>query len=320
MTMSGKLAIVFPGQGCQFVGMSADLCAAYPQALELFQRADEALGFPLSGVCVEGPDEVLNDTANTQPAIYVASMALWALVEPALNGAASSAAFAAGHSLGEFSALIAAGAISFEDGVRLVRRRGEAMRDAGEAAPGGMAAIIGLDDDAVRAVVEEASAEGNGDGVWAANYNSPGQVIIAGAQATLERAMVLAKERGAKRALPLQVSVACHTPLMAAAGEQLSAALNAATWSAPWAPVVANAVAEPLAEPQVLQAALMRQLTSPVRWVESVQRMAQEGVTTILEIGPKSVLAGLIKRIDPTLTVHAVTDLASLQALDLSAL
>jgi [acyl-carrier-protein] S-malonyltransferase len=318
--MTGKLAIVFPGQGCQFVGMSADLCAAHPQALELFQRADEVLGFPLSGMCVEGPDEVLNDTANTQPAIYVASMALWALLAPTLTESASPVTFAAGHSLGEFSALTAAGAISFEDGVRLVRRRGEAMRDAGEAAPGGMVAIIGLDDDEVHALIEQVSAEVEGDGVWAANYNSPGQVIIAGTQAGLDRAMALAKERGAKRALPLQVSVACHTPLMAAAAEQLSAALNATTWSAPWAPVVANAVAEPLSDPQALQAALLRQLTSPVRWVESVQRMAQEGVTTILEVGPKSVLAGLIKRIDRTLTIEAVTDLASLQALDLSAL
>lgn len=318
--MTGQFALVFPGQGCQYAGMGLDLCEMLPEAKALYQRADEALGFPLSELCFHGPEDVLNDTANTQPAIYVTSMALWSLAEDKLRGIRERIAFAAGHSLGEFSALTAAGAISFDEGVRLVRRRGEAMRDAGEAAPGGMAAIIGLDDEAVEAIVRDASGAEDAEGVWAANYNSPGQVIIAGAQGALDRALKLALERGAKRALPLQVSVACHTPLMSVASKRLAEALQETTITRPWAPVVANAVAEPLSEPDEIRRALLRQLNSPVRWSASVQRMAQEGVTAALEIGPKSVVAGLIKRIDRTMATYAVTDRASLDALDPAAL
>ncbi len=315
----GNLALVFPGQGCQFVGMGRDLADAYPEARDLYERADELLGLGLSGLCFQGPDAELNDTANTQPAIYVSSMALWQVLAPRLQQVLPRVAFAAGHSLGEFVALAVAGAFSFEDGLKLVRCRGEAMRDAGVASPGGMAAIIGLDDQQLAEVLAEANAGGE-QGVWVANDNSPGQVVIAGQQAALERAMGLAKERKAKRVLPLAVSVACHTPLMGVAAERLDAALQSTSFRKPWTPVVSNALAQPLDEPSAIRAALMKQLTSPVRWVESVKIMASAGARTMLEVGPKSVVAGLIKRIDGAVNVLAVSDRASLEGFDTSAL
>jgi [acyl-carrier-protein] S-malonyltransferase len=315
----GNLALVFPGQGCQFVGMGADLAEAYPEARALYRRADEVLGLSLSGLCFQGPDVELNDTANTQPAIYVSSMALWQALAPRLGQVLPRVGFVAGHSLGEFVALAVAGAFSFEDGLRLVRCRGEAMRDAGVASPGGMAAIIGLEDQALSEVLMGANAGGK-QGVWVANDNSPGQVVIAGEKAALERAMNLAKERRAKRVLPLAVSVACHTPLMGAAAERLDEALRNTPFQKPWALVVSNALAQPLGEPAAIQAALMKQLTSPVRWVESVRAMASAGARTMLEVGPKSVVAGLIKRIDATINVMAVSDRASLEAMDTGAL
>jgi len=314
-----NLALVFPGQGCQFVGMGADLAAAYPEAKALYERADEVLGLRLSELCFQGPEAELNDTANTQPAIYVSAMALWVALAPRLQQALPRVAFVAGHSLGEFVALAVAGAFAFEDGLKLVRCRGEAMRDAGRVSPGGMAAIIGLDDPALADVLAAANA-GGAPGVWVANDNSPGQVVIAGQQAALERAMGLAREAKAKRVLPLAVSVACHTPLMGAAAERLDAALRNTPFHKPWTPVVSNALAQPLDEPAAIQVALMKQLTSPVRWVESVRAMASSGARTMLEVGPKSVLAGLIKRIDAAVNTVAVSDSASLEALDMGVL
>jgi [acyl-carrier-protein] S-malonyltransferase len=304
-----KIALVFPGQGCQFVGMGKDLYDAYAEARVVFDLADRVLGFPLSKLCFEGPSAELDDTANTQPAIYTATLALWKVLAPRLEKVLPRVTFLAGHSLGEFSALAVAGALSLEDGLRLVRCRGEAMRDAGATTPGGMAAIIGLDDAVVAEIVSTV-----GQGVWVANYNSPGQVVIAGESGALDKALALAKERKAKRALPLAVSVACHTPLMGAAAERLGAALETTTFHRPWAPVVSNALATPLVEPEAIKAALLKQLTSPVRWVESVQVIAGGGAGTMLEIGPKSVVAALIKRIVAEATVYTVTDLASLQA------
>lgn len=314
MRATKNLAIMFPGQGCQLVGMGADVAAAYPEARAVFETADRALGFGLTGLAFEGPAEALNDTANTQPAIYAASMALWRALEPRLDGVREQVACVAGHSLGEFTALTAAGALELEDGLRLVRCRGEAMRDAGESAPGGMAAIIGLSDEAVAEIL--AAANDGREAVWAANLNAPGQVVIAGEREALERAMALAKERGARRAQPLAVSVACHTPLMGGAAGRLAAALEATTFHRPWAPVVCNALAVPVEDPDEIKAALMKQLTSPVRWVESVRSMVAGGVSAILEVGPKAVVTGLVKRIDGGMALHAVTDCASVEGFD----
>lgn len=302
------LTIVFPGQGCQFVGMGADLCAQFPHARERLQQADDILGFELSRLCAEGPAEELDDTANTQPAIYAITMILWEALAERLDGAR--VAFAAGHSLGEYAALTAAGALDLEQGLRLVRARGLAMREAGNCAPGGMVALIGLNGEAVHEIISLAQADGFC--VWVANYNSPSQVVIAGDDAGLARAVELAQERRVKRIIPLAVSVACHTPLMSGAAERLGIVLADTEIREPWAPIVSNATATPLREPEAIRAALLRQLEMPVRWVESVQAMADAGATTMLEVGPKSIVAGLIRRIDSQLNVLGVTDEASL--------
>ena len=318
MDTKGRIALVFPGQGCQFVGMGADICESSAEARAIYDRADAVLGFSLSRLCFNGPVDELNDTANTQPAIYATTLALWMALLPRLEGILPRVAFAAGHSLGEFSALAIAGALDFEDGLRLVRRRGEAMRDAGTTSPGGMAAIIGLSDEVVAEIVAE--ARGDREDVWIANYNSPGQVVIAGKDDALSRALGLAKARQAKRALPLKVSVACHTPFMDAAADRLGVALEATTFHRPWVPVVSNAEATPLVEPEAIKAALLRQLNSPVRWVESVQTMVAGGTTTTLEVGPKEVVSGLIKRIHRPTARHSVSDVTSMNAFDAEAL
>jgi len=309
---NSSLALVFPGQGCQFVGMGAELYARYPEARAVFDRADEVLGFSLTSMSFEGPEDALNDTANTQPAIYTMTYALWRAVLARMGEAMPRPAFAAGHSLGEFSALAVSGAVAFEDGLRLVRLRGEAMRDSGDRSPGGMAVILGLDDDAVARIVEEAS---DGSRVWIANLNSPGQVVIAGERDALQRALQLALERKAKRAVPLAVSVACHTPLMRSAAERLGRALEECPISQPSVPIVSNVTARLTQDPQQIRDNLIRQLTEPVRWVESVRAMAEAGVSAMLEVGPKSVIAGLVKRIDPSISVTSVTDHTALEAL-----
>jgi [acyl-carrier-protein] S-malonyltransferase len=312
------IALLFPGQGCQFVGMGSDLYAAYPEARAVFDQADEVLGFSLSKLCFEGPQEALDDTANTQPAIYTTTLALWQVLVPRLSAVLDRIACVAGHSLGEFCALAVVDALDFADGLRLVRRRGEAMRGAGEKAPGGMAVIIGLADEEVAAIVAEAN--GGKAGVWIANLNSPGQVVIAGRNEELERAIELAKARKAKRALPLAVSVACHTPLMQEAAASLGEALENTRFSPPWAPVVSNSMAEPLTEVSAIKAALLCQLYSPVRWVESIERMAADGVSVGIEVGPRQVVSGLVRRIDASLALYGVTDAAGIDKLDVEAL
>ncbi len=302
-----KLAFVFPGQGSQSVGMMqgwgdrADVRAT-------FVEASDALGQDLWALVADGPAEMLNQTVNTQPAMLAADIAAWR-VWRAAGGATP--ALLAGHSLGEYAALVAAGTLGFADAVRLVRFRAEAMQAAVPEGVGAMAAILGLDDDAVRAVCNEAAA---GEVVEAVNFNSPGQVVIAGNKAAVERAMALAKERGAKRALPLPVSVPSHSSLMLPAAEKLLAHLQGVAIAAPMIPVLHNTDVQSHAEADAIRAALAKQLHTPVRWVETVQALKAAGIERVIECGPGKVLAGLNKRIDDSLPALALMDEASLQA------
>ncbi len=307
--MSG-LAVVFPGQGCQFVGMSAALCSLVPEAQQRFAQADDLLGYPLSTLCHQGPGDLLDQTANTQPAIYIATVTLWEYLLARLGPQVDALACVAGHSLGEFAALTAAGVLAFEDGIRLVQRRGEAMAEAGASMPGGMSAILGLNDEIVHDLISEAQARNYQ--VWIANYNSPGQVVVAGSRAGLAAVEELATAHKAKRVVPLAVSVACHTPLMGGAAESFSRALAETPLQPARIPVISNVTAQPQSEPEEIRAALLRQLVSPVRWVESVHAIAQTGVTAILEVGPKAVLTGLIRRIEQGIQVTALSDAESI--------
>lgn len=301
-------AFVFPGQGSHVVGMGKDIYDAFPVARATFAEADEALGFAISDLCFNGPEDALRDTINQQPALLTVSVALWRTLQAA--GAELSPAFVAGHSLGEYSALVAAGALDFAAAVRLVRERGRVMKEAGTTCPGAMAAIIGMDDAALAEVCREASAQAGGPGVVCANYNSPGQVVISGEAAALDKAVALAKERGARRAIPLAVTIASHSPLMKDAAGQFAAAVKAATLRRAHVPVVANVTALPITSAADIRKEMVDQLTSPVRWTESVRYMAGQGVTSFVEIGPKDVLAGLIKRIDGAVSATSVGDAA----------
>jgi len=300
-----RTALLFPGQGSQKVGMGRALADAFPEARRTFAEADEVLGERLTRLMLEGPDAELMLTRNAQPAILTNSIA----VLRALGSV--DFAFAAGHSLGEWSALVAAGAIDFADAVRLVRLRGEAMQSAVPAGVGTMAAIMGLDAAAADAVCAEAA----GDEVCtAANHNGAGQIVIAGHTGAVERAMALAKSRGAKRAVRLQVSAPFHSPLMAPAAEKLAVALAGIEIRDPKLPVVANVDAEPARTAARVRENLVRQVTSPVRWEESVVRLAAEGVDRGLELGAGNVLAGLVKRISPTLRVTTIGEPDELRA------
>lgn len=297
-----KFAFVFPGQGSQSVGMMAN----YGDAVRAtFDEASVALGQDLWAMVAEGPTDALNQTVNTQPAMLAAGVAAYR-VWLAQGGPAP--ALVAGHSLGEYTALVCAGALGFADAVRLVRLRAEAMQSAVPEGVGAMAAVLGLDDDQVRMVCAEAA---QGEVLEAVNFNSPGQVVIAGNKAAVDRGCVLAKEKGAKRALPLPVSVPSHCALMKPAAEKLLAALNGIEVKAPAVPVLHNADVAGHADPMAIRDALARQLYSPVRWVETVQAMAGQGVELIAECGPGKVLAGLNKRIVEVPTL-AITDAASL--------
>lgn len=302
-----KLAFVFPGQGSQSTGMMAGW-GGRPEVRTTFQEASDALGEDLWAMVAEGPAERLNQTANTQPAMLAADIAAWRAWQAA-GGAAP--ALLAGHSLGEYAALVAAGALGFADAIRLVRFRAEAMQAAVPEGVGAMAAILGLDDDAVRAVCNEAAA---GEVVEAVNLNSPGQVVIAGNKAAVERAMALAKEKGAKRALPLPVSVPSHSSLMQPAAGRLLAHLQSVTISAPAIPVLHNTDVQTHTEPEAIRIALAKQLHTPVRWVETVRALKAAGVERVIECGPGKVLAGLNKRIDDSLPAVALADEAGLSA------
>ena len=292
-----KVAVVFPGQGSQYVGMGREACETYPEVAEFFRRAEEVLGFPLAEVCFDGPSEALTDTANAQPAIFTVSLALWEALKRRWPDAESSIAYFAGHSLGEYTALAAAGAFDFEDGLRLVRERGRLMKEAGARNPGGMVAVIGLDPQAVDEVCGEIRESHAGCCLRVANYNSPGQYVLAGHREALERAIPLLRAKGARRMVPLAVSGAFHTELMCWAREGLAQALDSVEVRPARVPVIANTTARPISEPEEIRQELLNQLENPVRWTDSVRYMVSQGVDTFVEVGPKKVLTGLIKRI-----------------------
>jgi [acyl-carrier-protein] S-malonyltransferase len=302
-----KLAFVFPGQGSQSVGMMQGW-GDRAEVRATFAEASEALGLDLWTLVAEGPADLLNQTVNTQPAMLAADIAAWRVWQAA-GGAAPT--LLAGHSLGEYAALVAAGSLNFADAIRLVRLRAEAMQAAVPEGVGAMAAILGLDDDAVRALCADAAA---GEVVEAVNLNSPGQVVIAGNKGAVERAMTLAKERGAKRALPLPVSVPSHSSLMLPAAEKLLAHLQDVAIAAPAIPVLHNTDVQSHAEADAIRGALAKQLHTPVRWVETVRALKAAGVERVIECGPGKVLAGLTKRIDDSLPALALVDETSLQA------
>ncbi|MDX1995748.1 MAG: ACP S-malonyltransferase [bacterium] len=312
MEQRSTVAWVFPGQGSQVVGMGKDLAASYPAAREVFQQADDLLGFQFSALCFDGPQRDLDETINTQPALYVCGIAtLWALQSelPELMPVCT-----AGHSLGEFTALTAAGALTFEDGLRLVRERGRLMKEAGERAPGGMAALLGLEIEAAQAICQTA-AQQTGTAVVVANDNCPGQVVISGEAGALERAMTLAKEAGAKRTIRLAVSIAAHSPLMEAASAEFQARVAGVPLTSPLIPVYGNVEAAPLLSVEAIRSELNRQLTQTVCWSGSVRAMRAAGVTHFLELGPGDVLTGLLKRIDRDAQGTALNSAAALEKL-----
>jgi [acyl-carrier-protein] S-malonyltransferase len=299
-----KIAFLFPGQGSQKVGMGRVWAEASSEARRTFEEADEALGFPLSHLCWEGPEEELNLTANTQPALVAAAIAVHralGALAPGLRPVAM-----AGHSLGEYSALVAAGALGFADALRLVRRRGQLMQEAVPVGQGAMAAILGLEEQAVAAIAAEAA---RGEVCAVANLNGPAQTVIAGHKAAIERAVALAKERGARKATLLPVSAPFHSPLMRSAREGMSPLLLATGFHDPQVPVVTNVDAAPVTTGDAARDALVRQIDSPVRWAESARWMeATAGVEVFLEVGPGNVLSGLTRRIVKSARATAVSD------------
>jgi [acyl-carrier-protein] S-malonyltransferase len=309
-----RTALLFPGQGSQDLGMGQDLADAFPQARQLYDEADAVLGFPLSGLCFGGPVEALNDTINTQPAIFVTSLAVLRVLEA--QGKLPAMAMVAGHSLGELTALVAAGAMDFADGLRLVRERGRLMKLAGERSPGSMAAVLKMDDAEVEKACREA-AEEMGKAVQVANYNSPGQVVISGDEEALARAVELLRERGGRRIVPLAVSIAAHSPLMASVVQEFRAAVEGTPLRQPAVPIVANISARPLQGVDEIRDELAGQLTWPVRWTASVQWMVEQGVSRFLEVGPKDVLSKLVQRIAPKVEAVSVGDVQTIGALPL---
>ncbi len=306
--MSKKIALVFPGQGSQTVGMLNELYQEFSVVRDTFAEASAALGYDLWQLVANGPEESLNETHRTQPALLTASVAVWRVWQQ--QGGATPA-FMAGHSLGEYSALVCAGVLSLADAVKLVEKRGQYMQTAVPAGTGAMSAIIGLDDALIAKACEDAA---QGEVVSPVNYNSPGQVVIAGNKAAVERANELCKAAGAKRALPLPVSVPSHCALMKPAAEQLTADLAALSFAPMQIPVVNNVDVAVVDSADAVKDALIRQLYSPVRWTESVEWLVAQGVTDIVELGAGKVLSGLIKRIHKETTTSSVNDLASLQA------
>ncbi|MBD0847965.1 ACP S-malonyltransferase [Pectobacterium versatile] len=303
-----QFAMVFPGQGSQTVGMLAELAAEYPIVTETFAQASEALGYDLWQLTQQGPAEELNKTWQTQPALLTASVAIWRAWQ---QQGGKTPALMSGHSLGEYSALVCAGVLDFQQAVRLVELRGKLMQEAVPEGTGAMYAIIGLDNDAIAKACEESA---QGQVVSPVNFNSPGQVVIAGNKEAVERAGAACKAVGAKRALPLPVSVPSHCALMEPAAKKLAVALESVTFNSPVIPVVNNVDARIETTPEAIRDALVRQLHCPVRWTDCVEFMASQGIESLLEVGPGKVLTGLTKRIVDTLTAAAVNDPASLSA------
>ena len=307
--MMKKFAMVFPGQGSQSVGMLAELATQFPLVEETFKQASEVLGYDLWQLVQQGPAEELNKTWQTQPALLTASVAIYRVWQQQYPDLVPSVM--AGHSLGEYSALVCSGALDFQDAVKLVELRGKLMQQAVPEGAGAMYAIIGLDNESI---IDACAQAAQGEVVSAVNFNSPGQVVIAGSKAAVERAAAVCKEAGAKRALPLSVSVPSHCALMKPAADQLAVALENITLKAPQTSVINNVDVKAASETDEIRTALVRQLYSPVRWTETVEKMAKEGVEVLVEIGPGKVLTGLTGRIVKTLSAGAVNDVKSLDA------
>jgi [acyl-carrier-protein] S-malonyltransferase len=289
-----KIAFVFPGQGSQSVGMGCTLSQNFPAANEVFQQADDILGFPLSHIAWEGPDECLNDTINTQPALFTHSIAVLQVIYSLKLDLLPS--FVAGHSMGELSALVAAGALSFSDGLRLVRIRGELMKRAGEICPGGMAAILGLEIPQIEQLCLQASIDE--EIVQVANDNCPGQVVISGSNAALDRVLPMLEQAGAKRVIHLTVSIAAHSPYMSTSQDDFNKSIASTMIKTSLLPIISNITAKPIQDTHDIKNDLQNQLTHRVRWTESIKFLISEGISEFIEIGSGSVLSGLIKRID----------------------
>lgn len=319
MHVGGPIAYLFPGQGGQHVGMVKELCERYPKAQLAMEEADDVLGFGLSTLCFQGPEEALTDTINAQPAILAASIAALHAIQTEFEQQSQSETtdvstdvpangdaplrYVAGHSFGEYTALVATGSIQYADGLRLVRERGRLMKEAGEIRPGMMAAILGMESEKVAAVCQEVAAEHTGaDGavhaLQIANDNCPGQVVISGDTESVERAMEALNGAGARKIVRLAVSIAAHSALMQPAAEELSAAIAATTIVAPAMPIIGNTTAQPITGPDEIRSELTAQLTSGVRWSESMQMAVQAGINHFVEIGPGDALTGMIKRVD----------------------
>jgi [acyl-carrier-protein] S-malonyltransferase len=306
--MEHNTAFVFPGQGSQYAGMGKDVAAAFPAARRVFDDIDAALGFSISQLCFEGPDDQLKLTENTQPAILAVSSAIHAVLEEELGLARRD--LVAGHSLGEYSAIVSVGGLTPAEAAKIVHFRGKFMQEAVPVGTGGMAALIGPTVEEAQEICDEAA---QGDVLSVANINSPGQVVIAGTAAGIERAIGVAKAKG-RKAIPLEVSAPFHCALMKPAEERLKPLLDDAQFKDLWVSLVSNVDASPIGTPTAVRNALIRQVVSPVRWVDSVQKMIAMGVRRFVEVGPKNVLTGMIKRIDKSVELINVSDVASIEA------